>query len=361
MTPTPDSPHSPETTDTPRTPTLPRVSREVRLAAAPDGLPRAGDFAVVEVPVPVPGPGEVLVRNRCFHVFAALRTLIGGGVEGSPFPALKVGDTLFGTAVGEVVAAGSDNGDGGPRVGETVSHWQGWREYAAVPAATCRALGDALPDPVAPLVPGWTAYHALTGIAEVRTGDTVFVTGGAGSLGSLAGQLARHLGAGRVIGSTGSAWKAGRMTAGLGYDAVVVRGAEPLAEQLAKAAPDGLDVVFDTVGGAELRAALDAARPGARFALVGALSGQLDSELRGTAAPVEIDTFALIVKGVTLRGTRATEDPRAHVEWEERFGALLRSGEIVLPYERVAGMDAAPRALEEVMRGRHLGTVVVEL
>ncbi|MER7347301.1 NADP-dependent oxidoreductase [Streptomyces aurantiacus] len=337
---------------------LPRVSREVRLAAVPQGLPTAADFTVVETPAPVPGPGEVLVRNRFFHVFAALRTLMGGGVEGAPFPPLGVGDPLFGAAVGEVVAAA---GDDGPRVGETVSHWLGWREYAAVPAAACRALGEVLPDPVAHLAAGWTAYHALTRTAEVRTGDTVFVSGGAGSLGSLAGQIARQLGAGRVVGSTGSAWKAERMTAELGYDAVVVRGAGPLAEQLAKAAPDGLDVVFDNVGGDQLRAALGAARAGARFALVGALSGQLDPELGGTTAPVEIDSFALILKGVTLRGTRTPEDPRAQAEWDERFGGWLRSGKVVFPHERVAGMDAAPRALEEVMRGRHLGTVVVEL
>lgn len=355
MSTTPDTPSTPTTPDTP---TLPRTSREVRLAAIPDGLPQARDFAVVEVPLPVPGPGEVLVRNQLFHVFAALRTLIGGGVEGAPFPPLKVGDPLLGPAVGEVVAAA---GGGGPRVGETVSHWHGWREYAAVPAAACRPLGDALPDPAARLAQGWTAYHALTEAAEVRTGDTVFVSGGAGSLGSLAGQIARRLGAGRVVGSTGSAWKAARMTAELGYDAVVVPGAGPLSEQLAKAAPDGLDVVFDTVGGEQLRAALDAARTGARVALVGALSGQLAPGLGGTTAPVELDSFALVVKRVTLRGAGTPDDPRAQAEWEERFGAWLRAGEIVFPQVRVAGMNAAPRALEEMFGGRHLGTVIVEL
>ncbi|MFD9906958.1 MDR family NADP-dependent oxidoreductase [Streptomyces sp. NPDC059063] len=337
---------------------LPAASREVRLAALPDGLPQARHFEVVEAPLPTPGDGEVLVRNRYFHVSAALRTLIGGGIPGAPFPPIGVGDPLFGATVGEVVAAPAD---GGPRVGESVYHYQGWREYAAVPVALCRPLGDALPDPVAHLAQGLTAYHALTRTVQVRDGDTVFVSGGAGSVGSLAGQIARLLGAGRVIGSTGSAHKAAWMTDELGYDAVVRRGAGPLAEQLAKAAPDGVDVVFDNVGGDELRAAVGAAREGARFALVGALSGQLAPELAGTGAPVELDSFQLILKRITLRGTGTPTDPEELAEWLERFGAWLRSGAISFPVVRVAGMAAAPAALAEVFEGRHTGTVVVEL
>ncbi|MGA4838610.1 MDR family NADP-dependent oxidoreductase [Streptomyces sp. G45] len=342
---------------------LPAVSREVRLAAVPEGLPQARHFEVVEVPLPSPKDGEVLVRNRYFHVSAALRTLIAGSVPDAPFPPIGVGDPLIGATVGEVVAAPGDGGprDGGPRVGTSVYHFQGWREYAAVPVAACRPLGDELPDPVAHLSQGLTAYHALTRTADVREGDTVFVTGGAGSVGSLAGQIARLLGAGRVIGSTGSAHKAEWMTGTLGYDAVVRRGAGPLAEQLAQAAPDGVDVVFDNVGGDELRAALGAARKGARFALVGALSGQLAPERDGASAPVTLDSFQLILKQVTLRGTGTPADPEEAAEWLERFGAWLRAGALTFPVVRVAGMAAAPGALGEVFEGRHKGTVVVEL
>ena len=109
----------------------------------------------------------------------------------------------------------------------------------------------------------------------------MFISGGAGSVGSMTGQLARLLGAGRVIGSTGSRWKAEQMTAGLGYDAAVVRGAAPLAEQLATAAPDGIDVFIDNVGGEDLRAAVAAARPSARFVL---LSGRCPGSWRRAAA-----------------------------------------------------------------------------
>ncbi|MCK2218480.1 NADP-dependent oxidoreductase [Actinomadura sp. ATCC 31491] len=337
---------------------LPQVSREVRLAAQPEGLPEARHFTLAEVPMPVPAAGEVLVRNRFFHVFAALRTLVGGGVRDTPVPPLRPGDPLPGPAVGEVVAAPGGDG-GGPRPGDLVAHWLGWREYAVVPAAQVTPLGDALPDPVAHLGQGAIAYAALTRDAEVRPGDTVFVSGAAGAVGSLAGQVARLLGAGRVIGSTGSPDKAARLVAELGYDAAVVRGAGPIGEQLGEAAPDGVDVLLDNVGGDQLRAAVAAARPGARFVLVGALSGQLAAEGRGGTSPVELDTYRLILRRVTLRAFQGL-DEELRAAWLRRYGGWLRAGEIAFPHVRIAGIENAPRAFQEVIEGRHFGTVVVE-
>ncbi|MFJ4871716.1 MDR family NADP-dependent oxidoreductase [Streptomyces sp. NPDC088757] len=333
--------------------------REIRLRTRPaHGLPSSEHLELVTTALPVPAPGEVLVRNRWFAVQAALRTLISGRIEGAPLPSVEPGDTLFGAAVGEVVSAPP----GGPRPGELVFHWQGWREYAAVPASACTPLGDALPDPVAHLSQGRTAYAALTRGAEVRPGDTVLVTGGAGAVGTMAGQIARLLGAGRVVGTTGSPAKAERLVAGLGYDAAVVRDTvEPLAAQLDGAAPDGIDVIFDNVGGEQLRAAVDAARPGARAVLVGALSGQLDPAGTGATARVELDSYALVLKRIALRGFSPLDHPEADAEWRERFGGWLRTGEIVFPHVRVAGMERAAGALHEVMTGRHLGAVVVEL
>ncbi|ROO85412.1 2-alkenal reductase [Actinocorallia herbida] len=328
------------------------VMREIRVAAVREGLPSEEDFAVVEAPVPAVGEGEMLVRNRWFAVFPAVRTLLGGGVPGTPFPALRVGDALFGPAVGEVVASAA----GGPVPGTLVAHFLGWREYAAVPVAQAVPLDDVLPDPAAELSQGALAYAALTRDADLRPGETVFVTGGAGAVGSMAGQVARLLGAGRVVGSTGSPDKARRMKAELGYDAVVPRDAEGLAE----AAPEGLDVVIDTVGGAQLRAAVAAARPGARIVLVGTLGGQLAPGRTGTDAPVELDTFQLVAKAVTLRGFRGLS-PDERRSGTERLGVWLREGRISFPHTRVAGLSGAPRALTELLAGVHLGAVIVEL
>jgi 2-alkenal reductase len=339
-------------------PEVARVSREIRVAAVPDGLPEPADLAVAQTPVPVPGPRDVLVRNRYFTVFAALRTLLGGGVPGAPFPGLHEGDTLFGPAVGEVMTAPEGSG---LRKGDLVGHMLGWREYAVVPAAECAAVDGALPDPVAHLAQGLTAYGALTRAARVQPGDAVFVSGGAGSVGSMAGQIARQLGAGRVIGSTGSSWKAGQMVTGLGYDAAVVRGAAPVAGQLAAAAPDGIDVLIDNTGGEDLQAAVAAARPSARFALVGALSGQLATHGSGTTAPVEVDSFQLILKQVTMTGYSAGGDGELRAEWAGRFAGWLRSGAIQFPHARVEGIGQAPQALHDMLAGRYLGTVIVAL
>lgn len=332
-----------------------RTSREIRVAAVPVGLPRASDLTVAETPVPVPGPGEVLVRNRYFTVFAALRTLLGG-VQGAPLPGLGLGDALFGAAVGQVVTAPEGSS---LRPGDLVQHMLGWREYAVVPVADCLPASSGLPDPIAHLAQGVTAYGALTRAARISPGDTVFVSGAAGSVGSMAGQIARLLGARRVVGSTGSSWKAEQMQAELGYDAVVVRGTEPLAEQLAKAAPDGVDVFFDNVGGEDLRAAIAVSNRTARFALVGALSGQLAQHGSGIAAPVEIDSFQIILKQITVAGYSAGGDSQVRSEWLERFADWLRAGTIKFPHVRVEGIEQAPQALQDVLTGRYLGTVVV--
>ncbi|MFI7450322.1 MDR family NADP-dependent oxidoreductase [Nonomuraea sp. NPDC049714] len=334
-----------------------RISREVRLVSKPVGLPKPEHFVVTETPLPVPKDGEVLVRNHYFQVFPAmLRTMIGGGTE--IHPTLLPGDTLLGPAVGEVVSAPA----GSPlRTGELVSHWLGWREYAAVPAEACAPLGDTLSDPVAHLSQGWTAYGALTRAARMRSGDTVFVTGGATAVGVMAGQIARLLGAGRVIGTTGSPEKAARMVAELGYDAALLRGAEPIADQLAKAAPEGIDVLLDTVGGDHLEAAVAAARPEARLVLVGALAAQLSPEDIGTTVPpVTFDASLLIIRRIQMLGFVAQDHPDALPEWIERFDGWLRSGAITFPHVRVAGIERAIQTLQETIDGRHLGTVIVD-
>ncbi|MDF3291222.1 MDR family NADP-dependent oxidoreductase [Streptomyces silvisoli] len=346
----------------PTTPALPRSHRTVRLLTRPDGLPRPEHFTVTEAPLPQPAPGEALIRNRFFRVSASLRMMISGGaenVDGVPFPVVRPGETPFEETIGEVVSAPEGSG---LHPGDLVSHWQGWREYATVPAAQCTPLDGALPDPVAHLSHAWTAYAALRWGAEVRPGDTVFVSGAAGAIGSMAGQLARLMGAARVIGSTGSQRKADRLVAELGYDAAVLRGARPMAEQLTEAAPGGIDVLFDNVGGDQLRAAVSAARSGARFVLVGALSGQLARHGRGTAAPVELDSFQLLLKRIAMRGFSADDIPAPERgRWPEKFADWLRSGDLHFPHTRVTGIEHAPRALCEVIEGRHLGAVVVAL
>ncbi|MFE6163954.1 MDR family NADP-dependent oxidoreductase [Streptomyces sp. NPDC056486] len=328
--------------------------RLVHLVRRPAALPTPDDFALARVPIPKPEAGQVLVRNTHFLVFPGLRTLIGGETHDVPLPPLRPGDTLFGPAIGEVV-------DGPLEKGQLVLHLQGWREYATPAHAECRLLDGTLPDAVAHLAQGSAGYGALTRLAGIREGDTVFVTGAAGAVGTLAGQIARLLGAARVIGSTGSPDKARRLERELGYDATVLRGRGPIGRQLAQAAPDGIDIVLDTVGGEQLTAAVHAANRGARFVLVGALDGQLSPDRAGGSAPAVLDTYRLLTRGITIAGYNGTDHPDVEAEWEARFGNWLRTGDIQFPYTAVRGIERAPQALPELIAGRSFGAAVVEL
>ena len=335
------------------------MHREVRLARRPEGLPETRHLTVAAAPIPVAGPGEVLARNLYFRVDASIRMVSGAGAEASPdapFPPIAEGAPLAGEALGEVVAAGP-GADLAP--GDLVLHRAGWREYACVPAAACLKVADDLADRAAHLSHGWTAYAALTRGAAVPQGGTVFVSSAAGAIGSMAGRIARLLGAGRVIGATSSPAKARRLVDELGYDVGLAREAGPLIAQLAVAAPDGIDLWLDLVGGDQFSAAVDSVRPGGRILVLGALSGQLAASGTGRTAPAMIDSFPLLLKRLSIRGYSADDDPEARAEWTRRFGEWLERGEIGFPHVVVEGIEQAPAALEAASRGRHFGVVLV--
>ena len=330
--------------------------REVRLVARPHGPLTDDLFEVVEVPMPDPAPGQVLVRNTAMTVTAVMRTLMDEAeAPDVPMRAYALGEPPHGLAVGEVVAApGAELAPGA-----LVRHRQSWREYSLLDASAVQPIDpDALPDPAAHLAQGATAWMGVVRGAEVRAGDTVFVSGAAGGVGSLAGQIARLRGAGRVIGSTSSQAKADYLTGELGFDAVVLRVAGPIGEQLRAAAPDGIDAMVDNVGGEQLQAALAAARRGARFALVGALASQLSG---AGPQPTRIDTLSFVARGITLRGVALFDHPDAVAAWQREFGPGLRAGTLKFPHVRLHGVEQAPRALSELVEGRHIGAVIVEL
>jgi NADPH-dependent curcumin reductase CurA len=208
-----------------------RTGREIRLASRPDGWPTADNFALAEVTVDEPGPGQVLVRNQFVSVDPYMRGRMNDAK--SYVPPFAVGAPLDGGAIGEVIASGADE----VPVGTTVLHGLGWREYAVLPAGQVRAVDpQAAPSLSAYLgvlgMTGLTAYVGLLDIAQFREGDTVFVSGAAGAVGSMAGQIARLRGAKRVIGSAGSAQKVAHLVDDLGFDAAFNYKDGPVGKQL---------------------------------------------------------------------------------------------------------------------------------
>ncbi|MFZ6746189.1 MDR family NADP-dependent oxidoreductase [Undibacterium sp. JH2W] len=341
--------------------TLPTTSREVKLLRRPGETPAPTDFEIRVCPMPQASAQEVLVRNRWFRVSISARLMMSAGAEdikGIPFPPIKPGDTLADGAIGEVISAPAGSG---LQPGDLVSHHFGWREYAAVPLSLCVPLAPGPADPVAYLGHGWTAYAALTRGVQVRQGDTVFISSGAGAIGSMAGQIARKLGAGHIIGSTTSPGKVAWMKAELGYDSVIVTGRLASAELLAQAAPQGIDVYVDIVGGEQLQAAVEVAREGARFVLLGALSAELAAKGATKVAPVELDSFQLILKGISMRGYSADNDADAFKEWLQRLGEWQQHGNMQLVSSKFTGIENAPLALHEACMGKLKGLVYVEL
>src|SRR4051794_35432471 len=197
---------------------MPTATREIQLAARPHGEPKPTDFRLVAVELPDPGPGEILVRNTYMSVDPYMRGRMND--VKSYVPPFQLDAPLDGGAVGEVVASEDES----LRPGDTVLHRLGWREYALAPANAVRKVDTGLAPPQAYLsvlgMTGLTAYAGLIDVAGLREGDVVFVSGAAGAVGSLAGQIAKLRGH-RVIGSAGSPEKAGHGGGELGSDAAL--------------------------------------------------------------------------------------------------------------------------------------------
>ncbi|MDL4777793.1 MULTISPECIES: NADP-dependent oxidoreductase [Thermomonosporaceae] len=325
------------------------VSREVRLVARPDGEPVPSDFELAEVPVAEPGEGEVVVRNDWISVDPYMRGRMND--TKSYVPPFKLGEAMDGGAVGTVVASRAE----AVPVGTTVLHGLGWREYATVDAGSVRAIDTTSASAEAYLgvlgLTGLTAYAGLTRIAPVKEGDVVFVSGAAGAVGSVAGQIARRLGASRVIGSAGGPQKAARLTGDFGYDVAIDYKEGRLEERLREAAPDGIDVYFDNVGGDHLRAALAALRLHGRVALCGAVAQY------NAAGPVPgPDNLALAIgKRLTLRGFIASDHADLMPELAG-FAASIRTEATV-----VDGIENAADAFLGLLRGANTGKMLVRL
>ena len=331
------------------------VSKEVHLVARPVGEPRPEDFSVVETTVGEPAPGQVLVRNDWMSVDPYMRGRMND--VKSYVPPFGLGEAMEGGAVGTVVASESPD----VPVGASVLHFQGWRQYALLDAARARVVDTGAAPAQAYLgalgMVGLTAYAGLTAVAGLREGDVVFVSGAAGAVGSLAGQIARQLGASKVIGSAGGPEKKRRLVEEFGYDAAIDYREGDLEGQLAQAAPEGVDVYFDNVGGDHLRAAVQNMRVHGRAALCGAIS------VYNATEPVPgPDNLALLVgKRIRLQGFLVGDHADLAPEYHEKAVRWLAEGRLRTEETVVEGIDNAVDAFLGMMRGANTGKMLVRL
>ena len=337
----------------------PRTTRVVCLKRRPAKEPVPGDFAVEERPLPLLGEGQVLVRNLYMSVDPSMRGRLET-TEKHYTHNFTPGSPLDGRALGVVEESRC------PTVppGAFVRHQLGWRERVVLNGSDTD--GAARIDPRLAPLPTWlgllgqtgfTAYVGLTRIAEVRPGDTVFVSAAAGAVGTAAGQFARLLGADRVIGTAGGPGKCALLVEEFGYDAAADYRAEPVRGALARMAPEGIDVYFDNVGGEQLAAALHALRTGGRVALCGMMS-----QFGGERRTVDINHLVqAVLKRLTLSGFIVRDHDDLRPEFEQRVSGWLAEGRITARETVVEGLDNAAGALLSLLGGGNVGKMLVRL
>jgi len=332
------------------------MNTEVHLASYPDGAVSPEHFSVVQTEVAEPGPGQVLVRNEFMTLAAAYRDQMKPFTN-IPIPVFQLGQPMWGRTVGTVVSSNSPD----LAVGDLVEHFYGWREYSVgTPAEFHKRDRDLFPSPQYFLSQGPTAWRGMVEMAGVSEGDVVFVSGATSGVGSLAGQIAKARGAKRVIGSTGSKSKAEYLVKECGFDAVFDYHDGPVADLLREFAPDGISVFFDNVGGDQFEAAVAVAAPFARFALCGALSGQLDDASDGSRP--RLDLMTCFPKQLIIRPFATYHTPDQINDWNKQFSAWLREDKITFPHTVVPGGVAdLPKNFVALLERKFSGNVMSQL
>jgi NADPH-dependent curcumin reductase CurA len=331
------------------------VPRQIVLASRPSGWPTEDNFAVTEAGQPELTDGQVRVRNLFMSVDPYMRGRMND--TKSYVPPFQLGEPLQGGAIGSVIESRSPD----LAEGDLVLHSLGWRDEAVLPARHAQKI--AALEGLSPSVylgvlgmPALTAYVGLLDIAALKPGDVVFVSGAAGAVGSMAGQIAKLKGAARVIGSAGSDEKVSWLRE-IGFDAAFNYKAALVAEQLREAAPEGIDVYFDNVGGDHLEASLTVLNTYGRVAMCGAIAHYNATEL-----PAGPHNLGLVIgKRLTLRGFIVSDHQDRTAAMVADVSGWLRDGKLFHAETVVDGLDQAPSAFINLLRGHNTGKMIVRL
>jgi len=325
-------------------------SREIRLAARPRGTPTEADFDLTEVDVADPADGELLIRNEVMSVDPYMRPRMNDAP--SYVPPFEVGEPLAGGAVGRVAASRHPD----YAEGDWVLSMLGWREVARSDGTGIRKLDPDRAPPSTALgvlgMPGLTAYVGLLDIGQPKEGETVFVSGAAGAVGSIVGQIAKLKGC-RVIGSAGSSEKVAWLRE-LGFDAAFDYKQTPPREGLRG---EAVDVYFDNVGGDHLEAAIGAANPFARLVECGMVSRYNDER----AEPGPRNMAMIVPKRLLLKGFIVRDHTDRARDFYRDMGEWVRDGKVRYRETYVDGIENAPRALLGLFGGENIGKMLVRL
>jgi NADPH-dependent curcumin reductase CurA len=327
---------------------MPTKSRQVHLAKRPDGLPKPDDFKIVDTVLPDIADGQVLVKQLFMSVDPYMRPRLSNDFE--------LDQVMPGGALGRVV----QSRNGGFAEGDIVSNLHGFREYAVSNGLDLKKLAPQAGVPLSAYMSvlgatGFIAYGGLLEIAKLMDGEQVFVSTAAGAVGSIAAQIAKlkHC---YVIGSTGSDEK-GAWLREIGLDAVINYKKMPIQDALKAAAPRGIDVYFDNVGGDHLDAALACMNPLGRVAVCGMISGYNEP---GTRTAVR-NLSNIIYGRINLRGFVAMDFVHLREQFTRDMSDWLKSGKLKWKDTVLNGIEQAPHAMVGLMRGENTGKMLVKL
>ena len=328
-----------------------RVGREIRLVARPRGFPDEELFEIAESPIPEPSDGQVLIRNAYFSVDPYMRPRMND-VRSYVAP-FTLGEAMTGGAVGRIAVSRS------PRhaEGDWVVHQLGWREWALSDGSGLRPIDPAAAPVSTSLgvlgMPGFTAWYGLFEIGRPKEGETIFVSGAAGAVGSAVAQKARIAGC-HVLGSAGSSEKVAWIRE-LGCDAAFDYRERSPREALADLAPDGIDIYFDNVGGDHLEAAIGALRAYGRVVACGSISRYNDAE----PTPGPRNMFMVVTKRLRLQGYIITDHGDRFGEFARQATEWVRDGRLQYRETIVEGIENAPSAFLGLLLGQNIGKMLV--
>jgi NADPH-dependent curcumin reductase CurA len=329
------------------------TSHEIHLASRPKGIPTTDNFTLTQTELEPLQDGQVLVRNLYMSVDPYMRGRMNDSK--SYVPPFELGKPLKGGAVGEVIESRTREF----KPGDIVTSNFGWREYfIATPKALHPVSSEIQPLSVYLGALGMTGMTAWVGLnlVEVKAGDVIFISGAAGAVGSVAGQLAKLRGC-RVIGAAGSTEKVKFLMEECGFDVAFNYKASPILEQLNLAAPDGIDVYFDNVGGEMLEAALSALRVHGRIIACGGISSYNQEKPQ----PGPSNLFNMTTKRLTMKGLIVGDSLNLQGEFEREVGDYFRAGKLKNKETIVTGLDQAVGAFIGLFEGKNVGKMVVKL
>jgi len=328
------------------------MARAWHLKSRPNGMPTADNFELKETTFPALGDGQLRIRNHWLSVDPYMRGRMND--VKSYVPPFQVGEPLEGGAVGEIVESKAE----GFSPGDLVLHMGGWRDEAVVSARAVNKLPNLGIEPQKFLgvlgVTGATAYFGLLDVASAKPGDVVFVSAAAGAVGSVVVQLAKAKGM-TVIGAAGGADKC-EWVRSLGADAALDYKSGPIVKLLADAAPNGIDVYFDNVGGDHLDAALAAARQKARFAIC----GMIEDYNSGSNHAFRYVT-RIIGARIAIKGFIYTDYLSEMGDFYRDMGGWIANGQVTSRETVRDGLDSAPQAFLDLFSGGNTGKMLVRI